>query len=503
MDSPPAEAIKVNWPWALMYLIGPGLLLVGVYRYFTDPLKSVPGPFIAKLTGAWMLYIDLSGQRSNTVHNLHKKHGPAVRVGPSEVCFASPAALKEIYGAHSKYPKAPVYDSLGFKSTFTTRNRDEYRVMKKRIIPSFSPAAVAEIEATVHQQLGLLVKCFDTRLNETLDVLPWFRMLALGVVGQSFVNDSFGGLEKEELPDLLNHIDEVFPVLWTKWMFPTTTNILQYVPIKSIQKFLNSASRFKKYCGRAYETYLASHDPAEHHDLIARMVTEKRSLQRNSENIPRHLTDTGIIEELTNLLFAGTDTTSNTLAYLFWELSHQPKWQVRLREEIRQAIGLQRESFLYSEISDLPVLDAVISEILRLRPAGPAGLLRLAPEGGAVIDGVAVPAYTTISCQALTSQREPTIFPEPDNFNPQRWIDGKKQGTVDQMRDQLLVFGKGSRACLGRRIAIMELKSALAVLTNTYNFEIGSVTTDDDMKMTDHFVLIPKGGRCLLRLTKA
>jgi cytochrome P450 len=123
------------------------------------------------------------------------------------------------------------------------------------------------------------------------------------------------------------------------------------------------------------------------------MVTEKRSLLNNNENIPRHLTDTGIVEELTNLIFAGTDTTSNTLAYLFWELSHQPEWQVRLREEIQQVVGLERESFSYSEISELSVLDAVISEILRLRPAGPAGLPRLAPEGGAVIDGVAVPAY--------------------------------------------------------------------------------------------------------------
>jgi cytochrome P450 len=111
-------------------------------------------------------------------------------------------------------------------------------------------------------------------------------------------------------------------------------------------------------------------------------------------------------------------------------------------------------------------------------------------------------SQTTISCQALTSQREPTIFPDPDHFNPQRWIDGKQQGTADQMRDQLLVFGKGTRACLGRRIAIMELKFTLAALTRRYNFEIGSPTTDDDMEMTDHFVLIPKGGRCLLRVTK-
>lgn len=82
-----------------------------------------------------------------------------------------------------------MYDSLGFKSTFTTRNRDEYRVMKKRIIPSFSPAAVAEMENTVHQQLEMLVKCFDKRLDETLDVLPWFRMLALGIVGMSICSN--------------------------------------------------------------------------------------------------------------------------------------------------------------------------------------------------------------------------------------------------------------------------------------------------------------------------
>lgn len=131
------------------------------------------------------------------------------------------------------------------------------------------------------------------------------------------------------------------------------------------------------------------------------MVTERRIFQKNNENMPRHLTDTGIVEELTNLVFAGTDTTSNTLAYLFWELSHQPEWQVRVREEIQQAIGLERETFSYTEISELPVLDAVISEILRLRPAGPAGLPRLAPEGGAVIDGVAIPAYVCYQLSTL------------------------------------------------------------------------------------------------------
>lgn len=233
--------------------------------------------------GAWMLYIDLSGQRSATVHRLHKIYGPAVHVGPSEVCFASPAALKDIYGANSKYPKAPVYDSLGFRSTFTTRNRDEYRGMKKRIVPSFSSTSISDIEPIVHRQLDLLVKSFDKRVGQPLNVLPWFRMLALGIVGkrllhlvsivvpwyfanrqspvgEGFVDDSFGGLENEKLLELLNHIDEVFPVLWTKWMFPLTTTILEYIPIKSIQSFLQAAPKFKK----VYSEYNQSSDYVIH-----------------------------------------------------------------------------------------------------------------------------------------------------------------------------------------------------------------------------------------------
>lgn len=56
--------------------------------------------------------------------------------------------------------------------------------MKNRIVPSFSSAAVTEIEPIVHQQLELLVKCFKRRLNETLNPVPWIRMLALGIVGR-------------------------------------------------------------------------------------------------------------------------------------------------------------------------------------------------------------------------------------------------------------------------------------------------------------------------------
>lgn len=109
-----------------------------------------------------------------------------------------------------------------------------------------------------------------------------------------------------------------------------------------------------------------------------------------NEPIPFHVTDTGITEELTNLLFAGTDTTGLTLCYLSWELSRHPEWQLRLREELKQACG-EQTSPPYNTVSNLPILDAVVFELLRLWPVAPASLQRITPPGGAVIDGVFIP----------------------------------------------------------------------------------------------------------------
>lgn len=108
-----------------------------------------------------------------------------------------------------------------------------------------------------------------------------------------------------------------------------------------------------------------------------------------------------------------------------------------------------------------------------------------------------------VSCQALSVQRDPTIFPEPDRFNPQRWLDAENNTeTMELMREQMLLFGKGARSCLGRRLATMEIKCALAAVGRRYKVEIGSSTTDRDMEMIDHFVLIPRGQKCVLRLTR-
>lgn len=121
------------------------------------------------------------------------------------------------------------------------------------------------------------------------------------------------------------------------------------------------------------------------------MVNERNDLLEKKQDLPRHLTEDGIVDELANLIFAGTDTTSNTLTYLFWELSRNPEWQEKLRAELNPICGGGRPCPSYDEVSELPILDAVVQETLRLHPAALSGLPREVPEGGAVIAGVPVP----------------------------------------------------------------------------------------------------------------
>lgn len=72
---------------------------------------------------------------------------------------------------------------------------------------------------------------------------------------------------------------------------------------------------------------------------------------------------------------------------------------------------------------------------------------------------------------------------------------------LETMRNHITVFGKGARACLGRSLATMEIKLATAALIKRYDVEIGSESTHNDMEMACHFVLVPKGKRCILKFS--
>ena len=108
-----------------------------------------------------------------------------------------------------------------------------------------------------------------------------------------------------------------------------------------------------------------------------------------------------------------------------------------------------------------------------------------------------ISAQTLVSMQSFTVQRDPNYFPNPEKFSPDRWISNGEidYGSAD-VREVMMPWGKGPRACIGQHMATMETKISLARIITEFGVQLAGVKTHDEMVMTDHFTLIPKGQRC-------
>jgi cytochrome P450 len=134
---------------------------------------------------------------------------------------------------------------------------------------------------------------------------------------------------------------------------------------------------------------------------------------------------------------AGSDTTSNTLTYLVWFLCRSPEMKHKLLEELR---GLP-QPLDYEDLRDLPYLNGVIKETLRMYPSIPSTLMRRVPEGGAELAGYWFEGGTAVSTQAWSLHRDASVYAEPEKFDPLRWNNPTKA-----MKDAFMTFGAGSRS---------------------------------------------------------
>lgn len=136
-------------------------------------------------------------------------------------------------------------------------------------------------------------------------------------------------------------------------------------------------------------------------NVFANMMDEAEKGER--------LDDMDVKTEAQALIVAGTDTTSVTLTYLVWAVLSRPDLQQRIEEEVK---GLQ-EGYREADVEQLELLSATIEETLRLYGAAPGGLPRMVPPEGVRFGDTFIPGGTTVTTQAYTYHRDPSLFPEP------------------------------------------------------------------------------------------
>lgn len=126
-----------------------------------------------------------------------------------------------------------------------------------------------------------------------------------------------------------------------------------------------------------------------------------------------------LAREANLFLFAGHDTTSASLAWIFASLAKNPEVQQRAFEEV-SAVPEDKMAETFSDPRALPFVGAVIKETLRLYPPAPMVLRR--SKYDEELAGYDIPAGTDFSLNIWCMQRDPEAFEEADAFLPDRWL---------------------------------------------------------------------------------
>jgi len=214
------------------------------------------------------------------------------------------------------------------------------------------------------------------------------------------------------------------------WLF------VKYFPVPGIGNLKKILARMKEEGYRAVaatKNSLSKGSSTSYYTLFSKMVPEDGSEAPFSDAV--------VASEAIGDIVAGSDTSAAGIVYMIYAVLSNPEIKRKLLDELATC----SESPGWDELEGKQYLNWVIDEGLRLYPPAPSSLPRKVPDKGAVLGGYKLPGRCVVSTQALTIQRDPDAFQNPEEFIPERWED-----TTPEMKDHFVPFG-GSMRCKSPR----------------------------------------------------
>lgn len=193
--------------------------------------------------------------------------------------------------------------------------------------------------------------------------------------------------------------------------------------------------------------------------------------------------EAGICEEVDTFMFEGHDTTSSGITFSLLLLATYPEVQERLYHEIKEAIdGNNGEHLSTSQLNDLPYLDRVLKECLRIYT--PVTFISRTTTEPIELRGVHLNTGTMLHLHLLDLHKDPEYFPEPEKFDPERFL---PENVAARNPFAYVPFSAGPRNCIGQKFAMLEMKTTIQSLL--LNFQLTAVTKREEISFVADLVL--------------
>ncbi|XP_034274345.1 cholesterol 24-hydroxylase isoform X1 [Pantherophis guttatus] len=468
--------------WQLLLAVP--LLMLGLYCCYIKVIHVkydyIPGAprasfFLGHLPTLWRTL-----KNKELIHDLFlkwaEKYGPVVRFNAFHrvaLLILSPEGVKE-YLMSPQYSKDPrIYNRL--RNVFGVRflgngletdlDYNHWHKQRKIMDPAFSRNYLIGLMEIFNDQAEDLMKVLNEKADGEMevDMMSLLRRLTMDIIAKVAF-----GLELSSL-----HCDQTpFPHAFNmviKGVSKQRNPFFQYLPRnrKEVQEVRESL-RFLRHTGKE-------------------CITQRRKAIQNEEPVPLDILtqilksaafffsflsvadqeesdDETMVDNFVTFFVAGHETTANQLSFTIMELARHPEIVTKLQAEVDEAIGVKRD-VAYEDLRKLEYLSQVLKEILRLYPPVP-GTMRWTEKKN-VIEGIDIPANTTLFFSTYIMGRMDRYFKDALTFDPDRFSKGKSRPYFSYFP-----FSLGPRSCIGQLLAEMEVKVLMAKFLQRFEFEL-------------------------------
>ncbi|PWY96633.1 benzoate 4-monooxygenase cytochrome P450 [Aspergillus sclerotioniger CBS 115572] len=457
---------------------------ITIYRVFFHPLRRFPGPLGARITKLWHVWQVRDSRNYRVLDDLHTQYGDFVRTGPNELTIFHPDIFLTIDGPKSTCIKAEWYDLLHPKlSLVTSRDKSTHAARRRQWNRGFTSKSLDQYITKILPYITQLEHRInhDIQNNHISNVTDLFYWFGFDTMGDFVFNKSFDMLHRNEwhfVVVLLRRAMSILgPLSPVPWFVQIAFKLFPRVWI------LGDWFRMVAWCeGQMRERMELPEDKTPIPDVAHHLLLAAKS---TPEDFP-WLSGDSILA-----IVAGSEPTATTLIGIFCELARSPHLAETIYHEL-ETVDICDPRAIAKEC---PFLEAVISEALRLYPALPTGGNRKTCEEVFVGD-VVVPRGTTVVAPRWSVFRREDCFERPDEFIPERWY-----GRTEMVRNKAAYapFGTGHHSCVGRFLAMDDMRLVTARLVKKYHLRLPEGETGECVlgDLRDQFTATP--GRLRVR----
>ncbi|GKZ89036.1 hypothetical protein AnigIFM59636_010174 [Aspergillus niger] len=328
----------------------------------------------------------------------------------------------------------------------TLRDRKAHDERRRVWSAAFGDKAVRGYEQRLLPYLNHLMAYFSSQAvaNKPVNVIKWFELYSYDFMGNLTFGKSFGMLEAHQDHWAIDSLKKVMIPLG--FAFPTWF----FRVVISIPGLSRAWQRLFDFCGQRMLERIKT--PAEIPDIASVLVAPLKGQQPSQEQWELLRGDAQLV------VLAGGDTTATTLSAAVYQLVQHPEQVQRLRDEVSPYIAGPSHEVLHEKIANLPHLNAIINETLRLHPPAATALQRKTPPEGIIVDGVHIPGNMTVMCPQNVLGRSEAVYERPMEFLPERWY---LQPELVKDKSAFVPFSIGPYGCIGKPLALLTIRNTL------------------------------------------